>query len=329
MCRNLRYLIVLGLAWLGPSQPASAAPGAQSETGPTAERRIAVTVDDLPVISTTADAAVWADVTARLVETFRKNEIPAIGFVNETKLASNGGDPDPVRVALLGRWLEAGLELGNHGFAHLDLHRVPAAEFEADVLRGERVLRPLLARRGLEPRFFRHPYLHTGTDLETRDRVATFLEGHGYRVAPVTVDNSDWIFARAYDHALDRGDEAAATRVVEAYGPYMEAMVAFYEDQSRAILGREIPLVLLVHANRLNAAGFDDVARRLRTRGYTFVSLDDAVADPAYTSEDRYVGRGGISWLHRWAITRGVAPSTFRGEPTTPEWVQELAGISE
>lgn len=301
-----------------------------SMPAPSAEpRRIAVTVDDLPVISTTGEPAVWADVTRQLLATFERHAIPAIGFVNETKLAGAGGGPAPARVALLEAWLDAGLELGNHGFAHLDLHRVPAPEFEADVLRGEQVLRPLLGRRGESPRFFRHPYLHTGTELATRDRVTRFLAGHGYRVAPVTVDNSDWIFARAHDHALDRGDAAAAARVVAAYGPYLESMVEFYEGQSRAILGREIPLVLLIHANRLNAAGFDDVARRLKTRGYRFVPLAEAIADPAYASEDRYSGAGGISWLHRWAITRGVPPATFRGEPTTPEWVQDLAGIRE
>jgi peptidoglycan/xylan/chitin deacetylase (PgdA/CDA1 family) len=286
-------------------------------------------VDDVPVVSTTTDLAIWSEVTRSLVATFERHAIPAIGFVNEAKLAGAGGGPDTARVALLERWLDAGLELGNHGFAHLDLHRVPVEDAEADVLRGERVLRPLLRRRGAAPRFFRHPYLHTGLDLATRDRVSSFLASHGYRVAPVTVDNSEWIFARAYDNALDRGDSPAAARVLGAYGPYLESMVEFYEGQSRAILGREIPLVLLVHANRLNAAGLDDVATRLRLRGYSFVSLDDATSDAAYASEDRYTGPGGISWLHRWAITRGVPTETYRGEPTTPEWVQELAGIAE
>ena len=87
--------------------------------------------------------------------------------------------------------------------------------------------------------------------------------------------------------------------------------------------------MLLVHANRLNADHLDDVVKRLRSRGYTFVSLAEAIADPAYSSEDRYTGAGGISWMHRWSLTRGMPAETYRGEPTTPEWVQELAGIDE
>ena len=95
-------------------------------------------------------------------------------------------------------WLDAGFELGNHSYSHPDFHTTPLESFEADVLKGEAVLRPLLKSRGMEPRFFRHPFLHTGRDLETRARFEQFLADHGYRVAPVTIDNDEYIFAAAY-----------------------------------------------------------------------------------------------------------------------------------
>ncbi len=64
-------------------------------------------------------------------------------------------------------------------------------------------------------------------------------------------------------------------------------------------------------------------------RGYGFVDLATALTDPAYGNEDTYTGPGGITWIHRWAITEGADPQLFRGEPTCPEWVQELSGIRE
>ena len=73
----------------------------------------------------------------------------------------------------------------------------------------------------------------------------------------------------------------------------------------------------------------DELLDRLEERGYGFISLDKALEDPAYQSADTFTGAGGITWLHRWAITRGADPAMFRGEPTTPEWVQELAGFRE
>ena len=57
--------------------------------------------------------------------------------------------------------------------------------------------------------------------------------------------------------------------------------------------------------------------------------LDEALEDSAYSSEDTYIGPGGLTWLHRWAITRDVDRSLFQGEPTTASWVQEVAGIQE
>lgn len=269
-----------------------------------------------------------AEINERLVELLASRGIPAIGFVNEDKLEVEG-EVARRRVELLELWLDAGLELGNHSYSHPDLHRVPLGEFLDDITRGERVLRPTLKAYGLEPRFFRHPFLHTGTDLETKTAVENYLAAHSYRVAPVTIDNSEWIFARAYDEALDRTDTDLQQQLGDAYVDYMVAMTVYYEDQSRKLFDREIPQVMLLHANAINAHHLEALLLRLSERGYAFIDLETALADPAYASSDTFTGRGGITWLHRWALTREVDRSMFAGEPTTPDWVQETAGISE
>jgi peptidoglycan/xylan/chitin deacetylase (PgdA/CDA1 family) len=287
---------------------------------------MAVTFDDLPLVCTCDDRDVRGAAVERLVESIEANGIPATGFVNEGKLGPYG-EPDPALVTLLELWLDAGLDLGNHTFSHPDLHRVTVEEFMEDALRGEKVTRALLEERNSRPRWFRHPMLHTGRDLETKHAVERGLAEHGYRVAPVTIDNSEYIFARAYDRALDVEDEGAARRIVAEYLEYMDRKVAYYESQSRNLLGRAIPHVLLLHANRLNADHLDGLVAVLRARGYEFVSLDVALEDPAYESEDRFTGPQGISWLHRWAITRGADGSFFRGEPEAAPWVLEAAGF--
>ncbi len=293
----------------------------QADTG----RRIAITFDDLPLSRVVTPVAAQESLTVALVAAITAARVPAVGFVNEGKLRGDDRTVDPRRAALLTRWLDAGLELGNHTATHPDLHQVPLADFEADLLAGEAVLRPLLAARGAAPRYFRHPYLHTGRSLEVRDALLAFLAAHGYQVAPVTMDNGDYLFARAYDLARDRGDDAAAGRVVAEYLAYMERVVAFWEGQAVTITGREIPQVLLLHANALNAATFARLAGMLAGRGYTAIPLSEALADPVYRSADGYTGPAGISWLQRWAITRGMPGSTFRGEPEVPDWVQAAA----
>jgi peptidoglycan/xylan/chitin deacetylase (PgdA/CDA1 family) len=291
------------------------------------QREVAITFDDLPVISTLRDDKSWAEITNKLLTTFKQSKTPVVGFVNETKLYSND-QLDPARVALLKAWLDAGLELGNHTYSHHSLNSTPLADFESDVLRGETIMRGLVAKRKNQLRYFRHPFLHTGRSVETRNQFVSFLSSHGYSVAPVTIDNSEWIFARAYDNARDANNQAAMKQVAEAYVPYMEAKFAYYENQSHKLFGRDIKQVLLVHANAINADHFKDIVAMLQKRGYRFISLQDALTDKAYASPDTFTGPAGISWLDRWALTRGVPKNFFQDEPRTPEFVLKLAGVA-
>ena len=297
------------------------APSSPNEKG----RTIAITIDDLPTVSVVSNDIDTAErVTRDLIAALRRQKAPAIGFVNERKLQPDGR-LDPRRVALLQQWLDAGLELGNHTFSHPDLHRTPLDEFQRDVLAGERVTRKLMAAAGKELTFFRHPFLHTGQSIEVRRELEAFLEKHGYRVAPVTVDNSDYIFAAAYDRAGTRGDVGEQRKIVSTYLDYMESVVGYYEQQSMTIVGREMVQTLLLHANAINAATFDALGARLVARGYGFVTLEEALRDPAYALPDAYTGAGGITWLHRWALTQGKRGAVFAGEPLVPDWIERAA----
>ncbi|HEX9892795.1 MAG TPA: polysaccharide deacetylase family protein, partial [Gemmatimonadales bacterium] len=222
-------------------------------------------------------------------------------------------------IALLGAWLDAGLDLGNHTYSHLRLFDVPLPEYQADFLRGERETSRLMAARGRRPRYFRHPTLNTGPDLATKGAFEGFLSERGYAVAPVTIDNDDYLYALAYDRARGRADSGLMARLGDDYIRYMEATFGFYEALADSLLGRQLSQVLLLHANALNADQLPRLANMIAGRGYRFVSLDQALQDPAYQLPDRYVGARGPSWLVRWAITSGRQP----GEPPdVPAWVR-------
>jgi peptidoglycan/xylan/chitin deacetylase (PgdA/CDA1 family) len=295
-------------------------------------RQIAVTFDDLPM-----NTRAYADnvpeqsrTTSKLIAAIARHHVPAIGFVNEGKLAPAGRVVDPRRVSLLQQWLSAGLELGNHSYSHLDLHGTDLPTFEADVARGDSVTRSLAARAGRPaPHWFRHPFLHTGRDTADRARFERFLAERGYRVAPVTVDNYDYLFAAAYEKTLTAGDSVMARRIAGDYLDYMTRVFAFYERQSAELLGREIPQVLLLHATRLNADTFDRLASVLEKRGYSFVPIERAVNDTAYGLPDNYAGPAGITWIHRWALTQGKRGAAFAGEPEVPDYIAKLASLRQ
>lgn len=288
-------------------------------------RTVAFTIDDLPVVSTRRDLKNRQEITRKILSHITKAKIPAIGFVNENKLFL-GEKRDEAQVELLRMWIDAGLELGNHTYSHRSLNAISLADYQADLLHGETITKELLAKSGSTIRYFRHPFLQTGRSMEVKAGFAEFLKQHGYSIAPITFDNADYIFSRAYDLAFDRGDKKLMKAVGDAYVPYMESKLDYWERQSMKLFGREVSQTLLIHANFINSDYLDDLAKMFKRRGYKFVSLETALKDDAYRLPDTYLGPAGISWLHRWAREKGreyILPN----EPKVPEFVLKLSGL--
>jgi peptidoglycan/xylan/chitin deacetylase (PgdA/CDA1 family) len=306
---------------LSAAGPGGAAAPAQPSAA--ARRTVAVTVDDLPFVGYGLPLAAVAPLSSKIVSALAARKVKAVAFVNEDKLFVPG-EVD-ARIALLTEWLDAGMELGNHTFGHVGLTRTPLPAMQDAVLKGEVVTRGLLERRGQTLKWFRHPYTHTGTTREIKDAFETFLASRGYTVAPFTIEHEDWVFASADAKLAADGDEPARGRLLDAYVENFEARCAFYEERSRALFGREIPQVLLTHANALNARAMPLLLDRLEKRGYSFVTLEEALSDPAWKSPDGYIGRYGPSWLHRFAAARGEnVGKLFAAEPEASKWIADL-----
>jgi hypothetical protein len=101
--------------------------------------------------------------------------------------------------------------------------------------------------------YFRHPFLHVGNTKSKADSLEEFLNNNGYTVAPVTVDNEDYLFALAYKRALAKNDIELAKRIGTDYISYMEEKIIYYEQQTIELFGRNICQILLVHASALNS----------------------------------------------------------------------------
>lgn len=287
------------------------------------DRQVAVTIDDLPAGAAkfmTAPAIV--EMTSKLLGTLRDQKVPAVGFVNEQKLYKFG-EVDQ-RIKALQMWLDYGFELGNHTFSHASLNQVGLVAWEDDVIQGESVLRLLLAQHNMKLRYFRHPYLDTGRDLQTRGQAEAFLMGRGYRIAPVTLDAWDWMYAAVYDDAKKRGDTALQQQLVKSYLEYSDAVFDYAEKLAVRTIGYEPKQILLLHGNQLEADHIGELLDLMRKRGYRFITLADALGDSAYSLPDTYVGEEGTNWLDHWAITLGKPP---QGAPAAPQWVMDRSKV--
>lgn len=278
---------------------------------------VAVTIDDLPV-AVAPDLAAEQAITHKLLSGLVRKRITASGFVNYVKVT---GPEHQARQAMLRAWLDAGMELGNHGYSHLSFTATPLEQYRADAEKGGAPLEALLAERGEPLRYWRHPFLQTGPSAEARDAFDTWLEADGYTVAPVTLDNADWLFAAVYEDAFARGDTAEAERVARAYLDYSDANFAWQMKAARNLFGRDIAHVLLIHANRLNADHIGQLAAILARHDLNDVPLATALKDPVYARPDTYIGPGGLGWTQRWAMEKGKELD-WASQPKIPADIQ-------
>lgn len=290
-----------------------------------AQKQMCITVDDLPLVryGVKSDGH-EREITEGLLAALKKHQVPAIGYVNESKVRPNG-ELDSSRVKLLERWMEEGLELGNHTYSHKNYNQVSFDEYADDVLMGERVIKSLAGKYGREVNYFRHPYLRRGTSESSADSLTQFLSQHGYEAAPVTIDNEEYLFAKAFAIAFIDEDQHQMKRVGQAYLKYMEEQLLFYEKASNELLGRNMDHTLLIHANYLNATYLDALLTIYEQHGYSFISQTEVLRDQAYQMEITKFGDWGISWIQWWGMSNGLKGAFFEGEAVTPEFIKELA----
>lgn len=325
MNRLAKFVVIALLAEATPTfgqsqQSALTSPGQAAQVEGLMQRRIAITIDDLPAgAAQNMTGPEVVEMTTKLLAALKQQGAPAVGFVNERKLYykfEQVGD----FVHALSLWVENGFELGNHTFAHTSLNRVPLREWEEAVIQGEPVTRLLDAQHGMRLRFFRHPYLDIGRDLATRREAERFLVDRGYHIAPVTMDAWDWNFAGLYEYSRRRGDTTTQQEILNAYLAYHAQVFDYNEKMCRDLFGYEPKQILLLHANWLEADHIGELLEMLRKRGYQFITLEDALAAAIYSMPNEYVGEEGGSWLEEIAITRGQTP---RGEPEFPKAIAD------
>ncbi|MCW5911551.1 MAG: polysaccharide deacetylase family protein [Cyclobacteriaceae bacterium] len=268
------------------------------------QKKVAFTFDDLPAVH--GETATMQYVTQKIISRLQNNRVPATGFVNEGKLY-RGTRPDSVRVGLLEDWLRYGFPLGNHTYSHVYINQATIEQYKQEIIKGEQITRQLATRYGRELKYFRHPQLRTGPTEDYKHALDSFLDELKYVTAPVTMDNDEYIFANIYAKAKKAGNTSLMKMAAGEYIAYMDTVLTYYENLTLIFFERHIHHVLLLHANELNADYLDSLITLFRNKGYAFITLDEALTDPAYKLPE-VVSTRGISWIHRWMLARGITP---------------------
>ncbi len=130
------------------------------------------------------------------------------------------------------------------------------------------------------------------------------------------------MYSYAYDVARKDNDVNTMKEIQAEFVDYMTKMTDHYEAYSQEMFGRDIAQTLVLTPSRLVADSFDEVFGMLQTRGYKFVSMDEAQKDAAYQTEEKFVdSQSGISWFERWQMAQG---KKLRDEPKVAADVEKI-----
>lgn len=275
-------------------------------------KQIALTFDKLPYME---PLGYWTprEVSNSVLRALTARNIEAVGFVVEEKLEQKPGS-----YVVLMDWVQKGQKLGNETFAYVDLNELQPRDFLAHVADGAKYTkRATHNMSGWQTRYFRFPMLHEGNTESKKKSVAGRLRGAGFVIVPATVLFNDYEFDHFFGDSV--GETDGTRRLEQLYLDQLKKAVRYAEQQSTEVFGRQIPQILRLHLG-LAAGNFIDAALGwLEQDGYTFTTVDAVLKDPAYASEEDYVGPLGLGFIDRVAATKGLSFDERAGEITRDE----------
>jgi len=270
-------------------------------------KEVSITIDDVPNTSLYR----LQNFNSVLLDRIGKMNIPVAIFINEKNIYAN--EFNAKNLNGLTAWLKSELvTAGNHSYSHLNYADTTLEFFQRDILRGEILTTQILNQR---PRYFRFPFNSLGEDSLSHVSIKKFLNDNQYINTPFTVESEDWVFNNLYEAALKNNETAKASHIGQQYLEHTLALFQYFENLSVELYGRNIKHIYLCHDNRLNADYLPELVQRLQAKGYAFISLDKALEDNIYLSNEYYTGRYGFSWLYRWEKDEAKRKALMRKEP--------------
>lgn len=242
-------------------------------------QQIAFTWDDLPAHSALPQGETRVEIGHKLIDAMKAAHMPPVyGFVNGVQI-----EREPASEPMLKDWRDAGFLLGNHTWSHMNLNTNSLADWEADLLKNEPVLKQYAA--GINWRWLRYPYLAEGDTPEKRTATRNFLAAQGYRIAAVTMSFGDYMWNEPYARCVAMNDKSAIVQLESSYLEAASTDADFRRAMAKALYGHDIPYVLLMHVGAFDARMLPRLLQLYRDKGFTFITLEEAENDPFYAGD--------------------------------------------
>ncbi|WP_022664269.1 polysaccharide deacetylase family protein [Desulfospira joergensenii] len=216
-------------------------------------------------------ASSWS---ASILKALSKARIKSILFPTGKRVDS------PAGLRLVRDWGKAGHAVANHTYSHLNFcsEKTTLKQFIMETQKSETLLKDM---PGWTKRL-RFPYLKEGETLSKRDGFRNWLADHGYQSGAVSIDASDWYYNNRYLAWKKRHPDGDPSPFCIAYLNHLWNRAVYYDSLSQQIHNRSTNHVLLLHTNAINAAFLPDIILMFKSKGWVFISPEEAYGDPVY-----------------------------------------------
>ncbi len=274
------------------------------------QTKIAITIDDVP----NTRKFQLDNYRSILLEKLDSLNIPIAIFVNEGFVAKT--DSFHKNLDLLTSWVSKDYTtIGNHTHSHSRYSEVGFDAFKTDIEKGEVLLKELTNKHGKTLKHFRFPYNDLGIDSIQHTLIDRALRKKNYMSTPFTIESSDWMFNYIYEYYLSSSDLEKAKEIGQLYVDKTIDYIHFFDSLSYAKYGRKVNQIYLCHDNYLNADYLTTIIDQLKKESFNFISIDEAIQDPAYDQEYKYYKKWGVSWFYRWMSSQKERVKWMKIEP--------------
>lgn len=224
------------------------------------KKMIAITIDDLPFVGEARNFHL-----NMMINTMVTQQVTATGFIIAKEVHNDNWD-------MLHKFRDAGFGLGSHTYSHANLNKLETKEYFQEIKKADKILSPVLT----EPKYFRYPYLAMSSGSK-RDDVLCYLAKKNYQVAPITIDSKDFVFNQRLLSVPELDRRGYLNELKSFYLDFIWQQTLKAEAHTQYHHNSDQAQILLIHANLLNAYVLPDIINLYKEKGYSFVSLEDAL----------------------------------------------------
>lgn len=120
------------------------------------------------------------------------------------------------------------------------------------------------------------------------------------------MDFQDYLWNDPYARCSAKHDERSIQQLHDTYLATADEYIKVYRELAQRLYGHDVPYVLLMHVGAFDARMLPELLALFRQRGFSFVTLPQALSDPIYTLNPKVPTPGGSTFNEMVAAERHV-----------------------